>query len=113
MFIVTVGVENVYRFSVVDDGDFNVTIEGGAPPGGVLSDDGLGTYTFTWTPTSVPTAPLSFVATDSIGASTLHQPILHVCACFNGGECLFGGANLEEAVQVLSCNCSEGEGMYL
>ena len=99
----------VYTFSVNDTNDFNVTIEGGVPDGGVFSDDGAGTYTLTWTPGAVPTSGLTFVAMDAAGAASLHSPSVQVCACFNGGECTEQGVlSIGEPLMTLTCLCDEG-----
>lgn len=109
LFRVNIREENIYTFEVNDTGNFTVMIEGGAPPGGVLSDDGDGTYTFTWTPQSIPTRELEFVAIDDIGAATLLSPLVQVCACFNGGECTTEGVpNTDKRIQNLTCLCNEG-----
>ncbi len=108
IFFITVGEENIYSFTFVDTNHFNVTIDGGTPIGGILSDDGKGTYTFRWTPTSSPEKPLSFIAMDTIGAATLHEPVLRVCACFNGGECTMEILK-NKTIETLICNCTEGK----
>ena len=110
VFRVNVGEENTYIFRVNDTGDFNVMIEGGAPEGGVLTDDGDEEYTFTWTPGVIPNiSGLAFIATDSSGAATLHSPFVQVCACFNGGECTEEGVmNINELFVILTCLCNEG-----
>ena len=110
IFSVNVGDENVYTFSVNDTNDFNVTIAGGVPVGGVLNDEGNGVYTFIWTPPATPTDGVSFVATDIAGAATVHTPVLRVCACFNGGTCTEEGLLATGAVvQVLTCLCTDGK----
>ena len=109
MFLVTVGEENVYTFSVNDSNDFNVTVEGGVPDGGVLSDDGDGNYTFTWTLETVPNITgLPFLATDVAGAASVISPSVLLCACFNGGECVVEGVSIDMPVLTLSCLCDEG-----
>lgn len=110
VFRVNVGEENIYTFTVVDDNDFNVTIEGEAPQGSVFLDNGDGTYTFIWTPTSIPTEELSFLAMDELGAGTIHSPLVQVCACFNGGECTLQGVpSTTRRIQNLNCLCTEGK----
>lgn len=92
-----------------DTNDFNVTIESGAPQGSVLADDGMGVYTFTWTPEAIPARGLSFVAVDISGAATLHSPVVYLCACFNGGECTEQGVAITNDLLVtLTCTCTEG-----
>ena len=109
-FRVNVGEENIYIFTVVDDNDFNVTIQGVAPQGSVFVDNEDDTYTFTWTPTSIPAEELSFVAIDELGAATIHTPLLQVCACFNGGECTHQRVpSTTRRIQNLPCLCTDGK----
>ena len=62
MFRVNVGEENIYTFTVRDNNDFNVTIAGGTPDGGILSDNGDGMYSFLWRPEVTPIiTELSFI----------------------------------------------------
>ena len=103
------GEENIYLFTVIDTVSFNVAVEGG--DGGILSDNGDGEYSFTWTPEVISfISGLSFVAMDSAGAATLHRPSVHMCACFNGGECTEEGVhNLYDSVIILTCFCPDGQ----
>ncbi len=80
------------------------------PEGGVLSDNGNGEYIFTWTPRVIPSiSRLSFVAMDASGVAALHTPTVHVCACFNGGECTEEGVLFnDELIFTLTCICNEG-----
>ena len=108
-----VGEENVYTFTVRDnyfiDG-YSVVIEGGTPQGGNLTDDGSITFTFVWTPQSIPTRSLTFIVADDLGAATVLSPILEVCACFNGGECTQDGVpSTIEKIHTLNCRCTEGK----
>lgn len=105
----TVGVESIYSFVVTDFSNFTVTIEGGSPQDGLLLDVGQGRYSFSWTPASTPTQNLSFIAQDSVGAVTIHSPILQVCTCFNGGQCTVDGVQSTDLlVRNLTCICTEG-----
>ena len=104
----TVGEENVYSFEVTDSDNFTVTIEGGIPQDATFVDNGEGRYTFTWTPMIIPTKNFSFVAEDSLGAITMHNPVILVCACFNGGECGEAVQNTDLLIQNRSCICTEG-----
>lgn len=110
VFNVTVGEENFYTFTVTDNTTFAVRIDGGAPQDGFLSDDGEGRYTFRWIPEANPNRTLSFIAEDELQASTLHSPVLQVCACFNGGECTLEGViSTNELLLNLICICPEGK----
>ena len=110
VFRVNVGEENIYILIANDTSNFNVTIEGGAPDGAILSDIGDGEYSFKWTPEVIPLiSSLSFVAMDSAGAASQHSPSVQVCACFNGGECTEEGVlNIEDPIIILTCLCPEG-----
>ncbi len=109
MFNVTVGVQNIYTFRVSDSNNFTVAIDELMPQGSQLFDDGNGRYTFRWRPESSPSTILSFVAVDELGAATLHSPVLHVCACFNGGQCTLEGVpSTDQLIQNLTCICPEG-----
>ena len=112
-FHVTVGEENIYNFRVSDTNDYIVSIDEGTPEGGVLSDDGEGGYTFTWTPQSVPKRGLTFVAMDELEAASIHSPLVQVCGCFNGGRCtkkpVSGGIDL---LQMFECQCPEGKFLH-
>lgn len=113
MFRVTVGEENIYTFTITDyyyiDG-YSVEIEGGTPPGGNLTSDGNTTFTFSWTPETVPTHALSFIVTDDLGAASILSPFVQICACFNGGECTEQGVpSTIDNIQSLNCLCTEGK----
>ena len=109
IFFINVGEENVYTFLVNDTNEFNVTIEGRLPEGSALINDGDEVYIFMWTPRATPADGVSFVAVDSMGAATLHSPVVQVCACFNGGECTEEGVQVtSDLVQILTCLCTEG-----
>ena len=104
-----IGEDNVYTFSVDDTNDFNVTVEGGLPDGGIFSDEGAGNYIFTWTPGAIPNDGLTFIAMDANGAASIHSPTVLVCACFNGGECTeLGVLSTDNPVITLTCLCDEG-----
>jgi hypothetical protein len=109
LFRVNVGEENTYTFTVNDTNNFTVVV-GGATQDGALSEDGDGVYTFRWTPRSFPTRDLTFIATDDLDASSVHSPLLQVCACFNGGECTPEGVSpTNRRIQNLTCLCTEGK----
>ena len=106
----TVGIENIYTFNVTDsDDNFTVTIKEGAPNGGKLVNNGNGMYTFQWTVTTSPTSGVFFQAEDARGAVVLHSPLLHVCSCFNGGECTLDGATNTDILIQMTCICTEGK----
>ena len=110
VFNVTVRLDNVYTFMVMDSNNFTVTIEGGTPQGGLLTNDGEGRYVFRWTPETTPTTALVFIAEDELGAVTLHSPILQVCTCFNGGSCTVEGvASTNLLIRNLTCVCTDGK----
>ena len=108
-FNVTIGELNIYTFEVVDNGNFTVRIDGEQPEGSTLVDNGGGQYTFQWTPTrAIRNAP-SFVAVDNLDATSVFSPLLHVCTCFNGGECTLDGVTPTNGLVLnLTCVCTEG-----
>ena len=110
-FRVTVGQEAVYQFTVIDDSGDNFTVEvvGGIPPNATLSDDGEGSYTFTWTLLEPTTTELVFTAVDSEGAGSALTPLVEVCACTNGGDCTLSGEpfNVSSTV-IMNCDCTRG-----
>lgn len=110
IFNVIVGKENNYTFMVADsDDNYTVGTDGELPDGGHLVDHGGGMYTFQWTVSSTPTSGVSFRAEDARGAAVLLRPILHLCTCFNGGECTVDGvASSDDLVINLTCVCTEG-----
>ena len=108
-FHVTVGVENVFTFEVKVDSNYTVSVEG-VSDGGQLVDNGAGSYTFRWMVTVAPTSSVIFRAVDSIGANAVLIPVLHVCACFNGGECSSDGSiDSGNLIINMTCTCIEGE----
>ena len=108
VFNVTVG-QLRYPFEVVDNGNFTVRIDGEQPEGSTLVDNGGGQYTFQWTPTRAIRNSPSFVAVDNLDATSLFSPLLHVCTCFNGGECTSEGVTRTNGIVLnLTCVCTEG-----
>ena len=109
VFNVTVGQLSIYPFEVVDNGNFTVRIDGEQPEGSTLVDNGGGQYTFQWTPTRAIRNSPSFVAVDNLDATSLFSPLLHVCTCFNGGECTSEGVTRTNGIVLnLTCVCTEG-----
>ena len=114
IFNVTVGMENVYTFEVEDSGNYTVEIEGGAPENSLLEDNGRGMYTFRWTPSQSPTRALTFLAVDNLQEATMHSPLLHVCTCFNGGQCTLEGVpSSNQLIIPLTCLCTDGKIRYI
>ena len=111
VFNVTVGQLNIYTFSVADNGNFTVRIDGDQPEGSSLVDNGGGMYTFRWTPAvAVRITALSFIAVDNLDASSVFSPLLHVCTCFNGGQCTLEGVTpTRDLVIQMTCICTEGK----
>lgn len=106
---VTVGIEFVYNFSVIETKGDNFTVEvaGGLPSNSALSDDGNGNYTFRWLLLEPTTFELTFTATDSKGAASSLNPNVEVCACKNGGNCTTFGQGLGSTL-IMSCDCHQG-----
>lgn len=112
VFVVNVGEENIYHFTVEDhifNNDITVEIRGGIPEGGILSNNGNGQFYFTWTPRVSPTNGLTFLVRDNLKAAAILSPLVQVCACFNGGICTKEGVLMTlNPIQNLTCICTEG-----
>ena len=106
---VSIGEEFVYKLSVNDPGDeVFLTMHGGLPRGSTLEQIDEGKHVFQWTIQEVTTEPLVFIANDTAGASSTFSPVLHICACVNGGNCSLNGPLSGTSTVVMNCNCSEG-----
>lgn len=105
----SVGQEAEFTLTVEDPGDeVTLTVLGGPPPNAVLQDVGRGEHVLRWTLQTVTTAPLTFLANDSRGASSTHVPSVEICACANGGTCTREGLLATNATTTLNCVCPEG-----
>ena len=51
---------------------------------------------------------LTFVVTDSEGATTLLTPTVEICGCQNGGNCTTLGQDPSISAYVMSCSCLRG-----
>lgn len=108
-FRVHVNEESVYNFQVVDPGDnFTVDIEDGLPSNPLLHDLGNGDYRFVWNLMEVTNIPLVILATDSRNATSVHIPIVEVCACTNNGICTVDGLLTTNTTITMACICGEG-----
>lgn len=67
-----------YNFSVNDTQSVTVSVNGVEPTDGVLNDEGNGewSYTFTWNIMQSTSFSLSFVATDTLNASSTLVPLV-------------------------------------
>ena len=110
IFTVRVGQNNSYYFTVQDPGDnITVSVVGGLPTNAFLEESNEGHYTLRWSPTETSNATLTLLATDSLGALSTLTPRVHVCACFNGGNCTLEGViSTDNSTIVLNCDCTEG-----
>ena len=110
IFEVTIGQESVYHFTVTDVGDtFTVELDGILDPNSALNDLGDGTYSFTWTLMEPREVSLSFIASDSQGATAVLSPQVQICGCMNNGVCTMTGvANTDGSSILLACECTEG-----
>ncbi|XP_065910791.1 mucin-like protein isoform X2 [Dysidea avara] len=116
IFLATVGTESVYTFTVTSDSDnINVMVlhggEGMLPDGVVVNDLDGDSYSITWTADNSTVLNLTIVAidTDKENISSLFNPVVHLCACENGGVCTTEGLlNIDFSFVILNCNCPEG-----
>lgn len=91
-----------------DSGDeVTLSVLGGLPQGSTLEEI-EGEYVFRWTLQEVTTKSLIFIANDSAGASSMFAPIVHICACVNGGICTLSGPVSGSTTIIMNCNCNEG-----
>ena len=51
---------------------------------------------------------LTFVVTDSEGATTLLTPTVEICGCQNEGNCTTLGQDPSVSAYVMSCSCPRG-----
>ena len=104
---------NSYNFTVQDPGDnITVSVVGGLPFTTLLEESNEGHYTLHWSPNETPNATLTLLATDSLGALSAFTPKVHVCACFNGGNCTLEGViSTDNSTIVLNCDYTEGNDM--
>ena len=101
--------QSVYKFSVIDDlENLTVVLEKGLPPNASLTHDGMGNFTFRWSLKEPLPMELTFVATDSEGATTLLTPTVEICGCQNGGNCTTLGQDPSVSAYVMSCSCPRG-----
>ena len=80
----------------------------GLPQGSTLQKVDDGEYVFQWTLKEVTTNPLVFIANDTAGASLTFAPVVHICACVNGGNCSLNGPLSGSSTIVMNCICNEG-----
>ena len=109
--LVIVGVEVTYSFTVVDmeDDVVNVTWIGDPPENAVLTRNNQ-IYQFNFTLDSPTGFSLSFVANDSLGATTLLDPQVQICGCQNASTCdLEGLPNPSADPVIMACDCSDGK----
>ncbi|KAI0210407.1 Mucin-like protein [Lamellibrachia satsuma] len=114
VFKVTVNEVNNLIVTVVDqDGDtVNLTLLSDTPSGATFKD-----HIYSWTPTSMDPANISFTASDGKGGIATANISINLCNCSGHGECLFDlladGYELKQTFRIVQCNCSVGwEGDY-
>ncbi len=114
-FRVRVGEESTYYFSATDANNFTVSVSDGLPVSSSLDDTSSGQYEFSWTLADTSAAQsIEFVASDDMGATSMLVPLVEVCACQNGGECVFDGTyngltTPQGKLIIMSCSCTEGK----
>lgn len=106
---VSIGEKIIYQITVNDsDDEVFLDVYGGLPQGSTLEQIDEGEYVFQWTLQEVTEEPLVFIATDTGGASSTFAPVVHICACVNGGICSLDGLLSGTHMVVMNCNCNEG-----
>ena len=83
-------------------------LENGLPPNASLTHDGMGNFTFRWALKEPLPMELTFVVTDSEGATTLLTPTVEICGCQNEGNCTTLGQDPSVSAYVMSCSCPRG-----
>ena len=107
---VTIGQTSTLTLEVTDSNDnFTLSLLNGLPEDATLEATNENEYVFRWTPEQVTYEPLTFIANDTRGASTLFTPTVQICGCVNGGTCTLDGVSTIDATIVLSCVCTEGK----
>ena len=114
IFTVRVREMNSYSFTVQDPGDnITVSVIGGLPSNALLEDSKDGQYTLHWNPIEAPNTTLTLLATDSLGAASTLTPKVHVCNCFNGGNCTLDGIiSTDDSTILMNCDCIRGSATH-
>ena len=107
---VNTGEELVYHLSVSDpDGDnFNLTLTNKLPDNPAIEKRENGEYLFRWTLLQITNMILTFIVTDSKGASATFSPTVELCACVNEGNCTLDGLLTSNSTIVMGCHCHAG-----
>ena len=106
-----VGSQTTYYFTVTDDGNEPpmVFVIGNQPENAALTKMDEQTYHYTFTLDEPVGFNLSFVANDSLGATSLLDPQMLLCGCVNSSDCTMLGVLAPSADPlVLECDCSAG-----
>ena len=107
-FMVTVGQMSVYQFTASDTDNFTLSANTGGLPN-TLVKAGPDMYNFTFDVSAVINSTVSFVASDTLNASSLLDPQLLVCACNSGNCTLEGLLDRDSDPLIMNCLCSEGK----
>ena len=111
--LVTVGQMSVYTSSLsVRYRQLHVLKIISANTGGLpntLVKAGPDMYNFTFDVSAVINSTVSFVASDTLNASSLLDPQLLVCACNSGNCTLEGLLDRDSDPLIMNCLCSEGK----
>ena len=105
----------IYLFIVTDVNDtFSVVLQGSLPPEAEYTFSNVldNVYNFTWTPASIRSVSIQFLANDSAGAATLLHPLVRLCACHEelGATCTDATGDAGESnFLIQSCNCGSGD----
>ena len=107
-FRVNIGVISLYSFTATDEGDIAITVQG-PEPGTYTLTVNFNIYTFAWTDLHLTEEGVTFVATDSLNATSTLSPRIEYCGCWNGGTCILDDILGMGHIVFMSCECPPGE----
>lgn len=107
LFKITTKQIAVYQFTANDSDDFILQAFGELP--GTLEKSGSeGIYRYTVNLTSAVNSTIAFSAVDTLNATSLLNPHIHMCACHNGECTMEGVLNRDANPLIMNCICPEG-----
>jgi len=99
----------LYSFTATDEGDITIAVQGPQPDTYTFTVNG-NMRTFSWTVMEPSNASVTFVATDSLSATSTLSPRVEMCACQNGGNCTLDGIlGIDGNTVIMRCECPPGK----